>query len=457
MKSPMNRRAFHATAAAAATTMSALSYSRIYGANDTVRIGFIGVGNRGDQLLDAFEATPNAIAAAVCDVNEAYLKHAQSKMTGMINRETDYRNILNNKEIQAVVIATPDHWHALQTIDAIQAGKHVYLEKPVSLTVAEGRAMVETAKKAADKLIVQVGFHRRSSNFCQEAVQLIQRGDIGEITMVRAFHTQNEFPYGIGQPSDDKEPDKKVFDWDAWTGPAPKRPYNENRAMYRFRWFYDYSGGQLTNMGSHYFDMIHWALGVDAPTSVAAMGGKLVVRDNREIPDTLEVIYQYPKTIVTFTQTNGNGAAGTSVSGADVEFRGTKGTLYLLGKSYVVLPEANYAVPYPALSPLDRSLLTKYRGSSKPNANPRQVKGNADTVWHTKNFIASILTKKAPNCPIDVGHRSTIPALLGNIALKQKAMLQWDSKTEQFVGNGSKEANAHLKYEYRAPYKFPTV
>jgi predicted dehydrogenase len=248
-----------------------------------------------------------------------------------------------------------------------------------------------------------------------------------------------------------------VLDWDAWLGPAPKKSYNDNRALYRFRWFYDYSGGQLTNMGSHYFDMIHWALGVDAPSSVVAMGGKYVVRDNREIPDTLEVMYQYPKTIVTFTQTNASAAGGTSQPGADVEFRGTKGTLYLLGKSYIVIPEANYGIPVPAQNPIDRTLTTKYRGTGKTIFQPKQVKGNADTVWHTKNFIASILSKKQPNCPIEVGHRSSTAAMLGNIALKQGIVLTWDPKTEQFTGPGSKEANAMLKYEYRAPYKFPTV
>lgn len=451
MKTSMNRRTFQT--AAAATAMTALSYSRIYGANDIVRLGFIGCGNRGDQLLDAFNETPNALPTAFCDLNDDYLKLAEGKVSGLVHRYKDYRQLLDVKELDAVVISTPDHWHALQTIESLQAGKHVYIEKPLSLTVAEGQAMVAAASKA-NKKVVQVGFHRRSSNFCKDAEEIIRRGDLGDITMVRAFHTQNEYPIGIGNPGDEKAPNN--LDWDKWCGPAPLKPYNVNRSFFRFRWFYDYSGGEVTNYGAHFLDMIHWALGVDAPLSVSAMGGKYAIKDNREIPDTLQVMYQYPNnTLVTFMQTNGNGAPGSAQGGAEIEFRGTKGTLYLFNKSLVVIPESNMSVPYPAVNPIDRSLLTKYRLSGKPLFSGFKKTGNADIIWHTKNFIVSILTSKAPNCPIEAGHRSTTAALLGNIALKTRSVLEWDKKNEQFVNN--KEANAMLKYEYRTPYKFPTV
>lgn len=450
MKSPMTRRTF--TSAATATAMTALSASRVYGANNNVRLAFIGCGNRGDQLLDSFIETPNAAPMAFCDLSDEYLKHAEGKINGLINKTKDYRMILDIKDVDAVVISTPDHWHALQTIESLQAGKHVYIEKPLSLCVAEGRAMVDAAAKS--KKIVQVGFHRRSTNFCKEAVELIRRGEIGDITMVRCFHVDNEWPLGIGNPSDEKPPEK--FDWDKWVGPAPMRPYNVNRTFYRFRWFWDYSGGQLTNMGAHYLDMVHWALGVDAPQSVSAMGGKFIIKDNREIPDTMQVNYQYPNnTLVTFTQVNANAAPGTMERGCEMEFRGTKGTVYIFNKYYIIMPEANMSVPFPALTPLDRTLMTKYRGSSKAQLSGKKVMGNADTIWHTRNFIASIAADKQPNCPIDVGHRSTTAALIGNIALKKRVTLDWDPKNEQFVNN--KEANALLKYEYRQPYKFPTV
>jgi predicted dehydrogenase len=451
MKSPMTRRTF--TSAAAVTAMTALSASRVYGANDRVNLGFIGCGHRGDQLLEAFMETTNAAPMSFCDLSDEYLAYASGKISGMVYRQKDYRQVLDNKDVNAVVISTPDHWHALQTIEALQAGKHVYIEKPLSLCVAEGRAMVEAANKSGKK--VQVGFQRRSSNFCKEAIELIHRGDIGDITMVRCFHVDNEWPIGIGNPGDEKPPEK--FDWEKWVGPAPMKPYNVNRTYYRFRWFYDYSGGQLTNTGAHYLDMIHWALRVDAPQFITALGGKFIVKDNREIPDTLEVVYQYPNnTLVTFTQVNANAAPGAMEKGCDIEFRGTKGTLYIYGKSYVLLPESNKGVPFPALNPIDQTLMAKYRGSEKSQVAAKKIVGNADVIWHTKNFISSINNiDKKPNCPIEVGHRSTTAALLGNIALKKRAVLEWDAKTEQFVNN--KEANAMLKYEYRSPYKFPTV
>src|SRR5712692_3469459 len=163
------------------------------------------------------------------------------------------------KDVDAVVIATPDHWHALQTIHAFEAGKDVYVEKPLSLCVAEGRRMVESARKHSK--VTQVGIMRRSSPWAKDAADFIRSGGLGKITVVRALHVGNEWPHGIGNPPDGDPP--AWFDWEAWLGPAPRVSYNMNRTFYRFRWFYDYSGGQVTNFGVHYIDLIHWALGRD--------------------------------------------------------------------------------------------------------------------------------------------------------------------------------------------------
>ncbi|HMO36349.1 MAG TPA: hypothetical protein PKA06_09920, partial [Gemmatales bacterium] len=165
--------------------------------------------------------------------------------------------------------------------------------------------------------------------------------------------------------------------------------------------------------------------------------------------------YQYPKTLVSFTQTNSNAASGTVQPGAEMEFRGTKGTLFILNKSFVILPENNYSGRLPVHTPLDRTLVRRYYSSGKTSIRGIKREGNTDTVWHTRNFVGAILTDKAPNCPIEEGHRSTTAALLANIALKQKALLEWNAETEEFTNN--KEANALLKYEYREPYKFPAV
>jgi predicted dehydrogenase len=303
MTHPTRREFTRATAAAGLLT--ALSAGRALGANERVRLGFIGLGNRGDQVLDGFLQHKDAEVVALCDLYQPYIDFAMSKIGKGAKTYHDYRELLANKDVDAVVICTPDHWHALQTVHACEAGKDVYVEKPLSLCVAEGRAMVEAARR--HKRVTQVGLQRRSSDFCREAAELVRKGGIGKVTVARAFHILNEAPHGIGNPPNEEPP--KDFDWENWLGPAPKVPYNRNRAFYRFRWFYDYSGGQLTNFGVHYLDVIHWALGHDAPLAVTAMGGKYGGFDNREVPDTLEVLWQYPgNTLVTFSQYNASAA-----------------------------------------------------------------------------------------------------------------------------------------------------
>ncbi|PYQ22141.1 MAG: gfo/Idh/MocA family oxidoreductase, partial [Acidobacteria bacterium] len=221
-------------------------------------------------MLDAFLKHPDAEIVALCDLYQPYLDFAAQKVGGQPRQFKDYRKLLELKDLDAVVICTPDHWHALQMIQACQAGKDVYVEKPLSLVVSEGRAMVTAARRA--NRVVQVGLQRSSSAVTREAAELVRGGAIGKITVVRSFHIQNEWPKGIDAPPDEAPP--ADFDWDTWLGPAPKRPYNRNRSFYRFRWFYDYSGGQLTNFGVHYMDVVHRALGHDAPLAVTAMGGK---------------------------------------------------------------------------------------------------------------------------------------------------------------------------------------
>src|SRR5438105_10561084 len=243
--------------------------------------------------------------------------------------------MVEQKDLDAVVIATPDHWHALQFVAACRAGKDVYVEKPLSLTIAEGQKMVAVAQETGR--ITQVGLHRRSSSFIQEAVRQIRAGAIGKVTVAKCYHLRNESPQGIGNPPDGDPP--AGLDWDFWLGPAPKVAYNPNRCLYKFRWFSDYSGGQLTNFGTHYLDVIQWALGQDAPRGVFAAGGKYAVADNRDIPDTLEVVWDYPgNTLVTFSQYNAT-AAPSNARGLELEFRGTKGTLLMQEGYYEIVPE----------------------------------------------------------------------------------------------------------------------
>jgi len=358
----------------------------------------------------------------------------------------DYRKLLAHRDLDAVAIATPDHWHALMCIDACNAGKDVYVEKPLSLTVVEGRKMVEAVRR--NKRVSQVGIHRRSSPFCREAADLIRTGGIGHVTLAAGYNIRNEYPHGIGNPPNATPP--PGVDWDLWLGPAPKVPYNPNRAYYRFRWFWNYSGGQVTNFGVHYLDMIQWSLGKDAPLSVAAIGGKYAVQDNREVPDTCEVIYEYHgATMARFSQYSANG--GATVRNCEIEFRATLGTLYVQSNGYEIAPDRISEGTVYARTPLDRQTERGDRAQSKPRLEPKAVKGSADTAFHARNFLDCLKSRSKCNCDIETGHRSTSTALIGNIALKTRAHLQWDAQAERFTNH--REANNYLHYEYRAPWK----
>jgi predicted dehydrogenase len=427
---------------------AAASSRRVLGANERIRVGFIGCGNRGDQVLDAFLKHSDAEIVAVCDLYEPYRKFAAQKVgTGCVEFQ-DYRKLLEQKNIDAVVVATPDHWHALIFSEACLAGKDVYVEKPASLTIAEGRRMVEIARKTGR--VTQVGIQRRSSANCREALEKVRAGAIGKVTVARAFHILNESPMGIGDPPDSDPP--KGFDWDMWLGPASKVPYNPNLCFYKFRWFWPYSGGQLTNFGTHYLDLIQAGLGRDWPLAVTALGGKFGKMDNREIPDTLEVLWEYEGgTLVTFSQYNCN-AALAAAQDCLVEFRGSLGTLYITYRGYDIVPEGVRTAPVLARNPLNR----EKDPSSARKIEPVKVAGKGVTsedADHARNFLDCVKSRKSCNCDIEIGHRSTSATLLGKIAFQTKSYLEWDGKNERFTN--SEAANRLLSYEYRAPWKLP--
>jgi predicted dehydrogenase len=449
MTPKINRRTFTKGAAAlgAAAALQAGGLSAT-AAKNRVRLGFIGVGNRGDQLLDAFLVHKDAEVVALCDVYKPYLAAAQKKVGGKAKLYDNFRKLLEHNGLDAVVIATPDHWHALQFIEACRRGKHVYVEKPLSLTIAEGRKMVEVARET--KRITQVGLHRRSSPVIKEAVALLRKGEIGKITVAKCFHLRDEFPMGIGSPADCDPPEG--LNWDMWLGPAPKVRYNPNRCLYKFRWFWDYSGGQLTNFGTHYLDVIQWALGKDAPKGVFALGGKFAVRDNREIPDTLEVVWEYEGgTLVTMSQYNANRSPGNRL-GWELEFRGTKGTLLMQeGQGYQVIPEKVRTRELPALSPLRRKENQEQNRAVREEIRARARKGRADTADHARSFLDAVLNGKPASCPVEVGHRSTSATLLAKISFRLGRYLKWDAKNERVLND--EEANKMLTYAYRAPWR----
>jgi predicted dehydrogenase len=446
----ITRRAFAQGTVVAGTATTALSASRVFGTNERVRVGCIGLGNRGDQVLGAFLEHKDCEVVALCDLNESYREFAAKRVGGAPEQFHEYRKLLDKKDVDAVVIATPDHWHALQMIHACQAGKDVYCEKPLSLCVAEGRAMVNAARE--HKRVVQVGIQRLSSPFCAAAAEHVRRGDIGKVTAVRCFHVQNEWPKGIGNPPDEQPP--AGFDWDAWTGPAPLRAYNRNRTFYRFRWFYDFSGGQVTNFGVHYLAQIHRSLGFDAPQAVVALGGKYGNYDNREVPDTMEVLWHYPgDTLVTFSQFNATGAP-PAARPCEIEFRGTKGTLYFSTNGYEIVPEVITPNEFFARTPVNRSLERGYRKGAKTQIEGKKVSGDIRDADHARNFLDCVKSRATPSCDVEFGHRCTSAALIANIAHRTKSFLEWDAKAEKFVNNA--EADKRLTYAYREPYKLPS-
>lgn len=434
------------TFAKAAVALTAASYARAVGANGRLQLGFVGVGNRGDQLLDAFLPHKDCEPVALCDVYEPYLPAANKKVGGAAKTFHDHRKLLDLKDLDAVAIATPDHWHAVIFVDACRAGKHVYVEKPASLTIGEGRVMCRVA--AETKRVTQVGLHRRSTPYIVEAVKLIRDGAIGKVTVAKAYHYRNETPLGIGNPPDGDPP--AGLDWDRWLGPAPKVAFNRNKCLYKFRWFWDYSGGQLTNFGTHYLDVIQWALGQDAPKAVACLGGKYAVADNRQIPDTCEAVWEYDGCLATFSQFNCNASPGNA-RGWELELRGTEGTMLMHESSgYEIIPESVRTEELPALSPIARAENTKQARATKKARDPLAKKGKSDTTDHARNFLDAVKGTAPANCPIEVGHRSTSATLLARMALMRKKYLTWDAKAERVTNDDG--ANALLTYEYRKPW-----
>ena len=434
---------------AKAAVLAAVSYQRVRGANDRVRLGFIGVGNRGTSLLRATKEYADQQTVAVCDVRPDYMENAALVAGTSPALVSDYRNLISRNDIDAVVIASPDHWHALMMIDACNAGKDVYVEKPLSLTVHEGRRMVETAQRTGR--VVQAGIHRRSANYCKEAAEFVRSGAIGHVTVARAARVANEYPHGIGNPRDASPP--PGVDWDLYLGPAPAVPYNENRFSYKFRWFYDYSGGQLTDNGVHFLDLIQWGLGRDAPLSVTAAGGKYAVEDNRQTVDTMQAVWEFPGgTLVSFSDFGCNAAPVSATRPFLAEWRGTKGTVYVYFDGWEVVPERQAAMPAPGGSPLDGNPERRaaHRDSFKPAMEARQADGRADTRFHVRNFLDCVKSRETPNCDVESAHRATTTANVASIAYKTRQHLTWDRESERFTN--SAEANGYLHYEYRSPW-----
>ena len=322
MTIPLDRRTFVKTTSAAALGLSALGAGRVIGANDRIRLGVIGTGNRGCQVMAFFLKHPGVEVPALCDVSRSAAEAANARLLGgKADLCSDFRKITDRKDIDAVLIATPDHWHALQTIIACRAGKDVYCEKPLSKTIHEGRRMVEVARSTGR--VVQMGTHRRSGHSYAEAAKLIASGKLGKITVTRAFDTTNMYPKGIGKAAPSDPP--KDLDWEMWLGPRPSRPYQATITPFKFRWW-DLYASRFSDNGVHFLDIMRWLIGDEpGPVRISALGGCFAIDDDRTTPDAMEGMFQFPSgPLTSFAQYEASGNRAMPRQ-AFAEFRGTQG------------------------------------------------------------------------------------------------------------------------------------
>jgi myo-inositol 2-dehydrogenase / D-chiro-inositol 1-dehydrogenase len=398
-------------------TSKALGAPGVPAASERILVGVIGIGGQGNGLLSAH--LKNTVA--VCDVDQTRLAAAKDRVEkagGRCEAYTDYRKLLENKDIDAVVISTPDHWHALPTIDACEAGKDVYCEKPLTLTIAEGQAMVKAARRY--NRIVQTGSQQRSDAKFRLACELVRSGRIGKVHTVRVGILGVNFK---GPSAPDSMP-PSVLDYDLWLGPAPMRPYNEKRVHYNFRFFWDYSGGQLTNWGAHHLDIAQWGLGMDDSGPVSVEAQARYHKDGwYEVPEWCEITYVYA-----------NGV--TMVCGMDVRagttFEGEKGTIYVNRGKLESTPAELVTQP---LAEGDRPEGTRLYESKS----------------HHGNWLECIKSRNLPICDVAIGHRSATVCHLGNIAIRTGRKVNWDPVKEEIVGDA--EVARRVTYAYRAPWK----
>jgi predicted dehydrogenase len=395
------RRSFLRTGLQAASAMTALSYSRVLGANDRLNMGLIGSGERGRHVLSLFQKTEQVNVTAVCDVYAEMIDRAQKQAPGA-KGYGDYRKLLESKDVDAVLIGTPDHWHATNCIDAMNAGKDVYVEKPLTRTIEEGPVIVKAAR--VNNRVCQVGLQQRSGAHYIEAKQkYLDTNRLGKITLVRTWWHGNG--YHLRRAPANLQTQPSNLDWANFLGPVTWRDYDPQQ-FWNWRAYLDFGGGQVTDLFTHWIDVVHMFLGKDIPTSGVAAGGVYNYKDGRTAPDTINVLLEYGGDYtVTFEATLAPG-----IKGYGIEFCGTEGKLMIERSRYEFL-------------------------GAERGAKPVQVMGpNYDfTLDHVKNFLDCVKSRKLPNCDVLAGHRSAQASHLGNISYLQKRRLKFDPVREEIL------------------------
>lgn len=431
----LKKMALAAAGASLATSMP-FSMNSFMGANEKLVCGLIGANGMGFSDLKAFLNQPNTECAAICDVDENVLKRSIAETEKIQKKRPkgfkDYRKMLEMSEIDVIIIGTPDHWHCLQMVEACQAGKDVYCEKPLANTIEE----IDIMERAAIKYntVVQVGMWQRSDPHWRDAVDFVKSGKLGKVRTVRTWAYQ-----GWMEPVPVK-PDSEVpagVDYDLWLGPAPLRPFNPNRFHFNFRWYYDYAGGLMTDWGVHIIDYGLFGMGDPSPKSIMAMGGKFAYpNDAAETPDTLQALYEFDGH--TMLWDHGTGIDG-GYYGRDhgVGFVGNNGTLVVDRNGWEVIPEKKKG----------KDLMKRVD----------LIKGTGKGLdLHMANFIDGIKTRNRNlNANIAVAANTARVAHLGNIAHRTGQRLYWDADNNQIINN--KEASELASVKYRAPWKLPTI
>lgn len=422
----LSRRAFlerAAQAAAATTTFYAggKAWAGTVGPNDKVRVGLVGCGGMGTRHLEGLLTNERCTVAALCDVALSRVNDAQNlaEVTYSSRPEgyQDFREVLARQDIDCIFAPTPDNWHPLLTILGCEAGKDVYVEKPVCPTIVEGRAMVNAARRYGR--VVQVGTQQRSMPVFQKAIDIVRSGRLGKISTASAWVGVNGWSVG-----ETVEEVPKGLDWDLWLGPAPYVPFSRER-FFGFMGWHDYArGGQLTNWGVHLMDIVHWGIGQDRPLTVQALGGSYNGGAGADNYETIEALLEYPGCTVTWEQRFSNRHGGKDYG---VSFQGTNGALFVDRATFKVEPVE--------------------LGIEEFIGEPEMSWSNRD---HINNFFDCMASRALPAADIEQGFRSTSAVLLAGISLKVKRKLAWDADAERFIDD--EQANQHLARAYRAPW-----
>ena len=395
--------------------------------SERIAVGLIGCGGQGRSNAKYFLRSGMADIITVCDVDDTQIGKASQQIEEVQGKKPvaikDFRRILDDSEIDAVVVSTPDHWHALPTILACEAGKDVYVEKPLSHTFQEGTAMIEAARQ--NNRVVQMGTQQRSGPHYKEAIEYVRSGKLGKIAFARGWvsHVRPGIPV-----KEDCDPPKGV-DYDMWLGPAPVRPFNPNRFHYDWRWFWDYGTGELGNWGVHHFDILVWGLDLGQPEAVYTHGGNFAHKDASETPDTQLVVYEYPDLTIEWEhRVWSRHSFAENRSGA--VFNGTEGTLVVTRDGWNVYPNG--------------------KDAKGPSGRGSEMHGP-----HVSNFIECVKNREKPISDVVEGNKATVLCHLGNIAYRLDRKLHWNPETERFVGD--EEADTYLTKGYRDPWGIPQV